>query len=784
VLRKTCFWLLILAGAGWANFLNDALLTSFSVSAMGRGGAEIAAPNASDSLISNPAGLAQSGTGLNYNNLDYFAGAPQQFNSTIYHRPSFGIGTWVFQQNSNIMNTFGVGVAKRSQNGVDWGVSYRNNSTKGLAKNTPFWVGDLGVLLHINRSIDIGVVGKNLIAPKSVDIFPTFKSGAVFKNQGSSFKFFTDIEQKNHNNHGPDVALSYGMDIALTPEFLVRFGANDTHYALGASFDLFSFSFDYAYQRPKTNKSHSMTAWGVRFGKSERSNDFRKKYALFKQNSFAFININGSLTGGYSSISLLGGKKIGADDLIQLIDNANNDPDCKGYLLRIESIDGGLVNIALVQEVRNELLKAKERGKVVIVYLDGWSPMASYYLGSVGDLVVMPPLGAIHQLGVQLDVLKFDDLLERFGIKYHSITSGKHKSATSPLTKKMSLSQKELIQGSLENVLSQLKTEINRSRNRTLNRDIYDGRIMSAETAKSLGLIDRIAFWSDIPNVLKEMRPDASITNIEAYIDNKSLNFLWPETNKIAIVEINGTIANGKNRSDVLFGGVQTGADDIDFIFDKLSKDPFIKGVILRINSPGGSVLAADQMLNAIIKFKSKSNKPVYASMGTVAASGGYYVALGSDQIFANGATLTGSIGVVSGFLNFYEFGKEWGITSQQLSTGKYMDAFSSTRPLSKDTESMIAAHQDESFRHFQSKVQKSRKLTDDELHAVAQGQLMTGEEAKSLGLVDELGSYIDAVDAMSTKLKINNPSIVVVGRPVTMPQFNLLKFLINPPGM
>lgn len=187
---------------------------------------------------------------------------------------------------------------------------------------------------------------------------------------------------------------------------------------------------------------------------------------------------------------------------------------------------------------------------------------------------------------------------------------------------------------------------------------------MAAETAKDLGLIDEIGFWRNMLDIIKNDmndRPDVILASLDEFREDSNPDYIWSPFNKIAVVEINGAITSGKNRSDVLFGGVQTGSDDIARTFDRLSMDPFLQGVIVRINSPGGSVIAADQILDAINEFKKVSKKPVYASMGTFAASGGYYVALGSDQIFANGATLTGSIGVVSGFLNFHEFNKEWG---------------------------------------------------------------------------------------------------------------------------
>ena len=144
------------------------------------------------------------------------------------------------------------------------------------------------------------------------------------------------------------------------------------------------------------------------------------------------------------------------------------------------------------------------------------------------------------------------------------------------------------------------------------------------------------------------------IAGIGQYFDSSHSNVLLSSFNKIAVVEINGPIQSGRPARMVSFlVGYPTGSDHISSVFSQLERDPFVRGVIIRVNSPGGSIIAADEMLNAIKEYKEKVNKPVYASMGNVAASGGYYVAMGTDKIFANPSTITGSIGVVSGFLNF-----------------------------------------------------------------------------------------------------------------------------------
>ena len=775
--------LLVCSSLAWSNAMLDALHLSTSIRAMGRGGAHIAEPYGPDALSSNPAGLAQRGSGVHFNNLDYSNAQFNRRDAVVFHRKSFGLGHWNVETPSDDLTTFAIGVARANRNGVDWGIGYHSHQyNDGLGKQS-FWTSDLGVILHMNPSFDIGFSGQHVLSSEDQSIEPSFTSGILIKNKAASVKVFSDIVAQAPVNGYSDSYARFGIDVDLTQDFTVRMGGDQQYYTAGASFDLFFLSLDYAYQRPKNRAKESVFALGVKIGNARQPEAFRRKYALFKPASIAYLEINGSLASGYSSISLLGGKKVGSNDIIRLIHEANHDPDCRGYLLRIKALDADLSNIALVQEIRRELEKGRANGKNIYVYLDGWASMPSYYLASVGHVVVMPPLGAIHQLGIQYEVLKFDDFMQRFGVKYHSMNSGKYKVSSSPLTEKMGVSQRETLKGSLENVMVQLKTDIHQSRNQSLSGDIYDGRIMSSEQAQEYGLIDQVGFWRDMSAIIKEdiqASADVVLASLDAYGDDESRDYVWSPFNKIAVVEINGAIAGGKNRADVVFGGIQTGADDITHIFSKLSKDPFLKGVIIRINSPGGSVLAADQILDAVNEFKKISKKPVYASMGMVAASGGYYVALGSDQIFANGATLTGSIGVMSGFFNFHEFQKEWGISSDSLSTGKYMDAFSSSQAFTDDMKAMVVEHQQSSYHHFRSLVQESRQLTDDEANAVSQGQLLTGQEAQSVGLVDEVGSYTDAIRAMEKSLGLKSSRVVVVGRPTMRSPFSFLNFLFD----
>ena len=758
---------------------------SYSIRSMGRGGASVAEPYGAEAMLVNPAGLAQVGGSLQYNTPDYKKTNAQSKSSTLFHRHPIGLGWWSVEQGDTKLDNFGIGYARRSRKGVDWGLTYTSSTLTTTTTTQSFWSADVGAILHLNPGFDVGFVGHHLLGTDSVDLSPSFKGGVLLKNKGASIKVYSDVVYDKSSTEYGDTYMRYGLDYMLSQDFILRAGADPNYITGGVSLDLGVIGIDYGIQSPRDDKKEAVYALGFKLGKSKKPDKFRRKYAMFKPNSIGYLEIDGALTSGYSSISLLGGKKIGSNDLIRLIGMANKDPDCTGFLIRVKSLDSDLTNIALVQEIRLALQSSKALGKKVYVYLDGWVGMPSYYLASVGDVVVMPPLGAIHELGIQFEVLKFDQLLAKLGVQFHTVFSGKHKTAAAPFSGPLNASQKDTIRASLENVHAQLKTTIRKDRKIEVNGSgpVFDGRIISASKAKEYGMIDALGFWPQMADVIREdlgAKRDVVLTHLSSFDDAPSYDYIWSPFNKIAVVEINGSILGGRSASNVIFGGVHTGSDDIAAIFKQLEKDLFLKGVVLRINSPGGSILASDHMLDAIRRFKEKTGKPVYTSMGTFAASGGYYVAMASDKIFANPATITGSIGVFTGFFNFHELEKKWGINAESLSTGKYMDLMSPHQPFTKEKEAVIKEHQQESYEHFKGLVQESRGLTDDEATALAQGQFMTGEQAKDVGLVDNLGSYQDTIKAMESDLGLSSSRVEIYGRPPQRNPFGFLSFLFN----
>ena len=359
--------------------LSDVVVDSTSIRAMGRGGAVVAAPYGADSLTTNPAGLAQQGSGVHYYNMDFEENVSNKSTSILYHRKSFGAGQWGFENNALDVNFFGLGYAKKSRNGLDWGFNYKTIDVKTTGETSRYWSSDLGLILHLNRSVDIGVVGENILGEKNRPFGSSLTSGVVIKSQRSGLKFFSDVVFDRDRSRYADSFVRYGVDALLSKDFTVRFGGDQRYLTAGVSFDFLFASVDYAIKAPKSDQDEQVVALGVRLGKAKAPAEFRRKYALFKPKALAYIQVDGSLTPGKSSISLLGGRKVGSNDLLRLIEKANHDDDCKGYILRVKNLSGELGNIAVIQEIRSELSKGKALGKKNIRVL-GWLGLTAILL--------------------------------------------------------------------------------------------------------------------------------------------------------------------------------------------------------------------------------------------------------------------------------------------------------------------------------------------------------------------------------------------------------------------
>ncbi|NDC83113.1 signal peptide peptidase SppA [bacterium] len=741
------------------NLVHDTLAngTSIRAASMGFSFTAIAEENAAFSY--NPAGFAVPGGSFRTDNYDYNGDVSQGFGGNFLYIHPFGFGKWRRNNNGEAVDVSAYGYGRRGR-GVDFGILYKSVERSGNT-NQNGWSSDVGAIFRVTSFMDVGVAGLNVFK-KNVDISPSFRGGISLFDSDRNFRLTSDAVL-DQGGGGDEAHVSVGCEYLLTDGVVVRGGWKERTMTGGLSLTLPFVEAEYAFISDRSS-SETYHMLGFKFGRGTQSTVDRRQYSLFKQKTFAEFTVASNVVEGKSEYSLLNGAKIGANDLMTLIRDAAMDSDCEGYIVHIGDLSGSLWGISMIQEIRSELQSAKANGKKIIVYIDGWASLPEYYLASVADKIVMPEIGAVGYLGIKFDVVKTRYLLNNFGVNYTVIQSGKYKTALYPVSPTMDSSERALMEDIVYSMYREVVTQIKNSRKIDWTRvsDVFDGHMITAREAKEIGLIDQLAYPTEMGEIASTVVNGKAVTQLalsEFSRDSGMDTFIIPP-NRIAVVEIDGEITSGREDHDYLFGRKATGAANIEATLESIQRDSSIKGLVLRVNSPGGSVLGSDRIFSAIQRFKEKGI-PVYVSMGSIAASGGFYVSLAGDKIYANPSTLTGSIGVVSLHPNYSELNSMLDIRREVITTGKYMDSLDSNSVVTSEDVKMATDFQHKFYKSFTEKVKMSRHLSDSEVEQVAQGQVILGEEAQRLKIVDEMGTFYDVVDALAKKSNITHPQLV-----------------------
>ena len=444
---------------------------------------------------------------------------------------------------------------------------------------------------------------------------------------------------------------------------------------------------------------------------------------------------------------------LGLPNIIAAIDKASKHDKIKGISLRADFISAGW---AQTRSIRNALLRFKESGKFIYSYGDIYS-QKGYYLSSVSDSIYLNPLGALEFKGLASEVLYYKNFQDEYGLKMEVIRQGKYKSAVEPyLENEMSPANRYQIKSLLKDIWETLKTEIAHARNlvpEILDIIIEDQKINIAEDALTENLIDGLIYKDIFEQKIKTrmniaFEDDLKIVSIEKLNNNVS-TYNASIKDRIAIVYARGPILYGEGTENIIAQGVFVET------LETLAKDDWIKAVVLRIESPGGSALTSELLWRAIENLKEK--KPFIVSMGNVAASGGYYIAAGADQIFADPLTITGSIGVFATLPNGNGLMKNLGINAQTVETHKNALGYSPFQPLSKAFEKQTLLGIENIYTIFKKRVIDGRGLSPEAVENIAQGRVWTGKQAVKNGLVDYLGGLDDALAAAAKAANLEN---------------------------
>ncbi|MEK6151905.1 signal peptide peptidase SppA [Flavobacteriaceae bacterium 3-367] len=444
----------------------------------------------------------------------------------------------------------------------------------------------------------------------------------------------------------------------------------------------------------------------------------------------------------------------GLDEILHAIQVAKEDDKIKGISINNNFLVAGL---SQTQAIRDALKDFKTSGKFVYAFGDFYL-QKDYYLSSVADKMYLNPVGGMDFKGLSAEVLYYKGLQEKTGVKMEVIRHGKYKSAVEPyLSDEMSEANRTQISELINSLWDSMLGDIAEGRNMSeqdLNviADTLGAR--KPEYAEMSGLIDGLANYDEYEEYLKtalELGEDEDVNYVSLYdyIRTANKKKIYSGKDKIAIIYAQGEIYYGEGSPDFIGQGI------INNALRKAREDESVKAIVLRVNSPGGSALVSDIIWREI--ELTKAEKPVVVSMGNVAASGGYYIAVGADRIFAEPTTITGSIGVFGTIPNISELAGNIGINAEQVGTNKNSVDYSVFEPMSDSFRAVIQEGIEDTYNTFLDRVSQGRNISIAEADSLAQGRVWSGTDAKRLGLIDELGGLDDAVTAAASLAEVES---------------------------
>ena len=478
--------------------------------------------------------------------------------------------------------------------------------------------------------------------------------------------------------------------------------------------------------------------------------------------TFAEIEIKGAYPEGATPPGLFGEMTENLESVIGRLDKAAADDKIDGVILKIHS---PTIGWAKMNTFRKAIARVQAKGKKVHAWMADGSNM-DYVLASACDEVAMPEPGTLMLVGIRAEITFYKKLFDLIGVKADMLRVGEFKSAAETYTRtEMSPEFRLEMEEIIDDRFKQLVEAIAGSRKLTNDKvtAAIDEGPLTAQQAKKLGLIDRLAYEDELESEIAKKAEGKTFKVVKKYgkkkIDNdfsglagmmKMMEMLMgveqpkrKSTNpKLAIIHASGMIMTGKSQSDFLSGESVMGSDTMIKAIREANKDATVKAIVLRVDSPGGSALASDLIWHELELV----NKPFVVSMGDVAGSGGYYIAMGADRIFADPGTITGSIGVVGGKFALSGLYNKVGITTDVISRGKNSGVLSSTHAFNENERDSMQRLLNDVYDQFTTKAAKGRKMDHAKLEKLARGRVYTGSAALKIGLVDELGTLDDAI--------------------------------------
>jgi protease-4 len=489
----------------------------------------------------------------------------------------------------------------------------------------------------------------------------------------------------------------------------------------------------------------------------------------------AHIKLKGSLTDGPGGMPnpLTGSSGDTLRSVQDRISKATKDADVKALVLHME---GFAADWTEQQELRQSLTAFRKAGKKAYCYLET-ATMGGYLVATACDEILVPPVGGVEIPGIRFAMSFYKDAMEKIGLKGDIVPLGDFKAAGEPFSRNKMSDANRKQWDKLADDYYEIAAETIASSRKGFDvakaKAAIDIAMYTPKAAVAAGLVDKIGYPDEQLNEIKKelsndkliVRKDYGKTKDELDLSNPFalLKMLNPpkeaklnDKPKVAVIYANGAIETGKSSFGMM--GESMGSTTMVDLINKAAAEPSVKVIVLRVDSPGGSALASDLIWKATVDAK----KPIVVSMGSVAASGGYYISCGADRIFAEPGTITGSIGVISMKIVTGGVFEKVGVNTEIVNRGKRSDFMSMERAFTDDERGVMLTMMGDVYDTFLSRVMEGRKkagrdIALDDLKKIAGGRIWTGRTAKEIGLVDELGTLDDAIAYAKKKVNLEN---------------------------
>ena len=449
-------------------------------------------------------------------------------------------------------------------------------------------------------------------------------------------------------------------------------------------------------------------------------------------------------------------------DVVEGLEQAGKDPRVKSLVVRV----GQPGSSAQVQELRDAVKAFRATGKRAVAYADGFGEAGNgtgaYYLASAFDSVFIQPSGDVGLTGLALETPFARDAFEKFGVKAEYGKRAEFKNAVNTFTDNAyGAAQREATESYGGSLFRQVVKGVAEGRKLTEDevRALIDRAPFMGQKAVDAKLVDGLRYRDEIYDELKQQAGDgAQFLYVDKYLERAGRPNQTGTT--VALIYGVGEVLRGKSQSNPLSGGQVMGGDTVAAAFRKAVEDPNVKAILFRVDSPGGSYSASDTVRREVQRAR-EAGKPVIVSMGTYAASGGYYVAMGADKIVAQPGTLTGSIGVYNGKFVTADFWAKFGVNFDTIAFGRNATFSSTDLDFTPEQRAQFEAELDDIYLDFTSRAAQARNMPLEKLQAVAKGRVWTGEDALERGLVDALGGYAKALELVREAAKLSKDAPV-----------------------